>query len=720
MDETRIELDSCILDLEALVAEREGVRTPLTVHERDLLRALRVRKGEPVERSTLLTEVWNYAPSVVSRAVDVTVRRLRQKIEHDPSKPRHLLTVRGVGYRLVVDDVEPQEVPESSVDVPEGPLFGREGDKRALLDWWSGGGRTRVLLGAPGCGKTTLAAWLARSVEPLWWCELRGQLDRESVLRTTAVRVGIPLVRSPSESALIERLGEALASGGRSLLVLDGLARDVELGGALQHWLDVAPGLGILVTANHRPVDLRDVVVHPVEPIDEQAARQLLEHHLGPSWAVAALAARVDGIPGRLVELVGNVAMLGPLPAELPLPTSRYEPAFQEAIDGLSPTSRELLVQLSVFPSEFDLASAMRVHTGPSLVDGVQELREQGVLASTAPGRFRLLDMVREALPEPEPETWARFAEHALSGEVDASRAELERLIAQRVGPDVALAALLELARRGPIDPGRLDALIETSGEPWRSRGRMLRAERATTLEAALADLALARSPDARALECRLLCDAGEVDRALALADVPGLERIRALRLAERDEERPLAEAVAAERRRAGDYAGEVGALTEAAWWSLDLGSPDRAQELALEALAASRLCRDPEVGVLPSAVLAAVGLLRDAGLSPDLDLGEADRAFLGGLARWRVGDREAALDAWSREWPSALARGRAQLAGAWVRCELGDVGGALRLLRPEPPQVPALRRVRAWVLERVRGGDPERPTRPWWVSRDS
>ncbi|MEQ1503815.1 MAG: winged helix-turn-helix domain-containing protein, partial [Myxococcota bacterium] len=73
----------------------------LTERERTLLRFLVDRPGVDVPRDTLLTEVWGYSDRTLSRAVDSTVHRLRDKIEHDPAHPRHLLTVFGTGYRFV-------------------------------------------------------------------------------------------------------------------------------------------------------------------------------------------------------------------------------------------------------------------------------------------------------------------------------------------------------------------------------------------------------------------------------------------------------------------------------------------------------------------------------------------------------------------------------------------------------------------------------------------
>ncbi len=74
---------------------------PLTLMEANLLRFLIQRDGKPVPRKSMLEEVWGLHEDTDTRAIDNFIVRLRRYIEKDPTKPRHLLTVRGVGYRFV-------------------------------------------------------------------------------------------------------------------------------------------------------------------------------------------------------------------------------------------------------------------------------------------------------------------------------------------------------------------------------------------------------------------------------------------------------------------------------------------------------------------------------------------------------------------------------------------------------------------------------------------
>ena len=74
---------------------------PLTLMEANVLRCLIQHEGSPVSRKVLLEEVWGLHEDTDTRAIDNFIVRLRKYIETDPAKPRHLLTVRGVGYRFV-------------------------------------------------------------------------------------------------------------------------------------------------------------------------------------------------------------------------------------------------------------------------------------------------------------------------------------------------------------------------------------------------------------------------------------------------------------------------------------------------------------------------------------------------------------------------------------------------------------------------------------------
>ena len=91
------------VDFSAYTLVRDGCRYGLNRLELELLRYLVLHPDEPLSRETLLREVWGQERPAQTRTVDTHVFRLRQKIEADPDAPRHLLTVRGVGYRFVTE-----------------------------------------------------------------------------------------------------------------------------------------------------------------------------------------------------------------------------------------------------------------------------------------------------------------------------------------------------------------------------------------------------------------------------------------------------------------------------------------------------------------------------------------------------------------------------------------------------------------------------------------
>jgi DNA-binding response OmpR family regulator len=82
-----------------------GPRGDVSLSRREclILKLLAERNGEPVSRNEILDRAWGKSAYPTDRTVDNFIVRLRQQFEDDPAKPRHILTVRGVGYRLVMD-----------------------------------------------------------------------------------------------------------------------------------------------------------------------------------------------------------------------------------------------------------------------------------------------------------------------------------------------------------------------------------------------------------------------------------------------------------------------------------------------------------------------------------------------------------------------------------------------------------------------------------------
>jgi DNA-binding response OmpR family regulator len=98
--EARLSFDGLVIDSSSRDVSRNGEPLRLTAREFDLLWFLARHPRRVFAREHLMRRVWGYASAVDTGTVTVHMRRLREKIEEDPSRPRHLETVWGVGYRF--------------------------------------------------------------------------------------------------------------------------------------------------------------------------------------------------------------------------------------------------------------------------------------------------------------------------------------------------------------------------------------------------------------------------------------------------------------------------------------------------------------------------------------------------------------------------------------------------------------------------------------------
>ena len=95
----RLELGRVTVDLDGATVYKDGRPLELTQREYDLICFLASQPGKVFSREALMEHVWNYEGYVGDvRAVDVAVRRLREKLEDDPASPKFILTKRGMGY----------------------------------------------------------------------------------------------------------------------------------------------------------------------------------------------------------------------------------------------------------------------------------------------------------------------------------------------------------------------------------------------------------------------------------------------------------------------------------------------------------------------------------------------------------------------------------------------------------------------------------------------
>jgi len=93
-------LGDCEVDFERAELRRAGERTDLTAIELKMLQFFLRNQGRVLSREQVIDEVWGRDVFVTDRVVDTHVVKLRRKLEPDPARPRHIVSVRGIGYRF--------------------------------------------------------------------------------------------------------------------------------------------------------------------------------------------------------------------------------------------------------------------------------------------------------------------------------------------------------------------------------------------------------------------------------------------------------------------------------------------------------------------------------------------------------------------------------------------------------------------------------------------
>jgi len=101
-DHEILHIGEAVVDLNMHVATRDRKTEPLGFYETELLRLLHDRLGEPVSRDEILEKIWGLQATPTNRTVDNFIVKLRRKIESDHKNPVHILTVYGMGYKLVL------------------------------------------------------------------------------------------------------------------------------------------------------------------------------------------------------------------------------------------------------------------------------------------------------------------------------------------------------------------------------------------------------------------------------------------------------------------------------------------------------------------------------------------------------------------------------------------------------------------------------------------
>jgi predicted ATPase/DNA-binding winged helix-turn-helix (wHTH) protein len=351
---TKFELRVCTVDLGRRVVLREGEELPLTEQEVRLLGALAERNGDAVSRLDLYREVWGYRGEPRGRAAAFAVLRLRNKIEVDPSKPDHLITVRGVGYRLQLGDDETRsasqepdpgmqsalEPPGSSSGGPpatilklvEGPrrarlpepvasFVGREAELQRLGGLLEAGCRLVTIAGTGGTGKTRLALRFASRVQEqwagnVWFLDLSEAHNLDGVLTVAAGALGVDLDPWVPRDAQIRHLAAVLRGRERSLVVIDNCEQLVEtLRPMVDALLREAPDLTAILTSRER-IHVPGEQLLELHPLPEADAVELLSERtraVRPGFQVtahnaadlAAIVRELDGLP-LAIELAAS------------------------------------------------------------------------------------------------------------------------------------------------------------------------------------------------------------------------------------------------------------------------------------------------------------------------------------------------------------------------------------------------------------------------------
>ncbi|MCB9759909.1 MAG: winged helix-turn-helix domain-containing protein [Alphaproteobacteria bacterium] len=501
-DTPLLHLSACQVDLTRREVRRGGHTLPLNPREAELLAWFVAHPVRPATRQELLREVWGYRGGARTRVVDMTVRRLREKLEADPADPQHVLTVRGMGYRF-----EPP-AGGAALSPQRDPLFGREAALRALGERLQHPGLV-TLLGPPGVGKTRLAACLAEG-----WSGPVVVVDAGACPRPEAL-----------QEALEASGAAALPPDG--LVVIDHLERCAEAGRALS----ALRGRRALCTSLHAlgVAEEQRVVVAPLDPapalalLVDRARRAGLDEPLRWEAALKEIVALSDGLPLALELAAAQLAALQPpallqrlrsrpleLASEAPDRPPRHHSlrrALEAAWALLDPEERGALATLSVFVGPFSVEAA-EATLAPAERSGWQLLRrltERSLLARAGDGRLRMLHAVR-----------AFAAEHL--GDARAAAERRHGLWACQLRGDVALAHLDELLAAMQRALDRSDLELATAGcrtlerlgafqdpqqiESTLLRGRLARVRGALAQAEAHAELALSDSaarPDLQA-----------------------------------------------------------------------------------------------------------------------------------------------------------------------------------------------------------------------------
>jgi len=588
------------LDLVDGVVKRGGAAVALTPVECRILACLAAVPGGTVDRESLVEAVWA-GKDMSPHALDNAISRLRRKVEQEPRRPAHLLTIRGEGFRLVPGEVAPVSAPPATED-----LVGRQSELASLAEALGTAGLV-TLVGPGGVGKTSLAraqlaAWRAEGGEACF-VPLEQATGLEGLVRATARALQVRLGgRTPRED--LAALGRTLAGGGRALVILDNCEQVVDgAAEAIEAWRALAPEARLLATTRRRlglpgerclqvgtlpPAEAavlfarRAQAARPGLRIDPGEATAIVEALDGLPLAIELAAARLDVLQpaalraalDRRFELVaGRRRDLAPRQATL-----RATLAWSWGL--LTRAEQEALARLAAFRGGFTVTLAERVLARPAgappPLDLLQALLEHSLLRRSA-SRLDLYESVRAFAEEEAPDEVARaLPRHGR--QVVAWAEEQAAGLFRKGGP--------ARRRRLEAEQDNLLAVVdrEQVPDPWRVRAALILLE----ILRVRGPLGLAERVAAQAVEAAARCGA-ELEVAARR------ERAYVLRVrGELEAARAEAEHALALARQDGRPALVAGALKALGLVLCFQGRPAEAADLAAEAMQAFEAQGDP------------------------------------------------------------------------------------------------------------------------------
>ncbi len=454
-------LQSCRIDMDCFEVVRADGTARLTPVEARLLAYLVLAADRVVSRDELLRQVWGYAPGVNSRAADFALRRLRHKVEANPKRPVHLISVYGEGYRY------------------EGPAVGEGSSRRPLArgDWWPrpdamrslaaalAGQRLVTVVGPGGVGKTRLAGRACSD-----WGGASCDLDGCTVGAAAVARVLHALDRGESPAALlwIDHPEGVLPT----------------LRQAIEGWLRSHPALTVLVSCRVA-LGLGLEARERLGPLDPQCAASFVASRTDAAGAafdphdpeVVDAVDRVGQIPLGLEIVAAQLAGVGRLPEgdgallqiehphrDVPARHRSLASSLHATWDRLDAEARGALVRLASFDGPFEPTLGLRLLDAvPAVAERrLAELVRLGVVVGDARVELKMSPVQRCFVRQRDPEG-ARAADERLAAyALDAARAD------ETVAIGMASTYRMLLRRATRDDPQRaVDLLRVVAAHPF-------------------------------------------------------------------------------------------------------------------------------------------------------------------------------------------------------------------------------------------------------------